>query len=480
MARFNLFSRNRNKTTKTINQAGGEAFTQSPQLELVSLLLTSFAGEQFYRSGNETFDRLKELIATCDKEFAAKATVYARTKFGMRSISHVAASELAKHISAQGWAKDFYNAVIHRPDDMTEILAYHMAHNGKVPNAMKKGLAAAFDKFDAYQLAKYRGENKTVKLVDVVNLVHPKPTEKNADALKALMNGDLKSAATWETALTKAGQATGDADEKAELKKEAWASLIRDRKIGYFALLRNLRNILQQSPEVLPEALAMLTDEKLIRKSLVLPFRFLTAYDELEKMTMIGKDIRNTMTAISTALDISLANVPKFDGETLVVLDVSGSMAGRPAQIGSVFSAMLAKASNADFMTFSDSASYRSFNPADSTMSIAKSVRFSSGGTNFPAIFWAARRRYDRIIILSDMQGWIGQHTPAKDFAAYKQYTGADPFIYSFDLNGYGNMQFPERNVFCLAGFSDKIFDIMQLLETDRHAMISEIEKISL
>jgi len=293
------------------------------------------------------------------------------------------------------------------------------------------------------------------------------------------MNGDLKSAATWETALTKPGRATGDADEKAELKKEAWVSLIRDRKIGYFALLRNLRNILQQSPEVLPEALAMLTDEKLIRKSLVLPFRFLTAYDELEKMTMIGKDIRNTMTAISTALDISLANVPKFDGETLVVLDVSGSMAGRPAQIGSVFSAMLAKASNADFMTFSDSASYRSFNPADSTMSIAKSVRFSSGGTNFPAIFWAARRRYDRIIILSDMQGWIGQHTPAKDFAAYKQYTGADPFIYSFDLNSYGNMQFPERNVFCLAGFSDKIFDIMQLLETDRHAMIGEIEKIS-
>ena len=185
------------------------------------------------------------------------------------------------------------------------------------------------------------------------------------------------------------------------------------------------------------------------------------------------------MKAVSTALDISLANVPGFEGKTLVVLDVSGSMAGRTAKIGSVFSAVLAKACNADFMMFSDSAVYSSYNPADSTLSIAKSVRFSSGGTNFPAIFWAARRRYDRIIILSDMQGWIGHHTPAKDFAAYKQYTGADPFIYSFDLNSYGSMQFPERNVFCLAGFSDKVFDIMQLLETDRNAMVREIEKIS-
>lgn len=243
MARFNLFNRNR-KQEKTINKAGGEAFTQTPQLELVSLLLTSFAGEQFYRRGADTFDRLKELIAACDKEFAAKAAVYARTKFGMRSISHVAASELAKHISAQSWAKDFYNAIIHRPDDMTEILAYHMTSNGKVPNAMKKGMAAAFNKFDTYRLAKYRGENKAVKLVDVVNLVHPKPTEKNAEALKDLVNGKLRVTETWEAALTKAGQSAENDKEKASLKREAWASLIRERKLGYFALLRNLRNII--------------------------------------------------------------------------------------------------------------------------------------------------------------------------------------------------------------------------------------------
>lgn len=61
--------------------------------------------------------------------------------------------------------------IVFRPDDMMEIIAYYKAKSGKtLPNAMKKGFALAFDKFDGYQIAKYRGENKAVKLVDVVNL----------------------------------------------------------------------------------------------------------------------------------------------------------------------------------------------------------------------------------------------------------------------------------------------------------------------
>jgi hypothetical protein len=39
---------------------------------------------------------------------------------------------------------------------------------------------------------------------------------------------------------------------------------------------------------------------------------------------------------------------------------------------------------------------------------------------------------------------------------------------------------FPEKNVYCLAGFSEKVFDIIKLLETDKDALINEIEKIEL
>jgi hypothetical protein len=462
--------------TKTTNFAGGEAYGQSPELELISILLTSFANDTFYRKASDTFDRLKQLVGVTNKEFVAKAAVYARTKFGMRSITHVVASELAKHISGEKWAKDFYSAVIYRPDDMMEILSYHATNNGKMPMSMKKGFAKAFDKFNKYELAKYRGESKGFKLVDIVNMVHPKPVEKNQEAINALVKGELKSFDTWETELTKAGQTAENEDHKDELKKEAWTKLINEKKIGYFALLRNLRNIIEQAPEVLPNALELLTTEALIKKSLVLPFRFTTAFEEIQKLNN-GPQVRLALVALNKAVDISVSNVPKFDGDTLVVLDGSGSMSGKPAQIGSLFSAVLIKSNNADFIVFSDNAKYKNVNPMDSTITIANSIKFASGGTDFHSIFRTANKPYKRIIILSDMQGWIGHNTPRVEFEKYKKTTGANPFIYSFDLNGLGSMQFPEQNVFALAGFSEKIFDIMQMLETDKKALINEIKK---
>lgn len=475
MSRFNTISAG----LKTTNFAGGQAYKQSPELELLSILFTSFANDTFYRSANDTFEQLKSLIIKCDKKFVAQAAIYARTQFGMRSITHVVASELARHISGIDWAKDFYDKIIYRPDDMMEILSYHAAKNGKIPNSLKKGFALAFNRFDKYTLAKYRGENKGYKLIDVVNLVHPQPVEKNAEAIAALVKGELKSFDTWETELTKAGQKASNEDEKAEFKKDVWINLVKEKKIGYFALLRNLRNIIEQAPEVIEDALAILVNPEIIKKSLVLPFRFTTAFEEIAKLND-GKIVRNVLMALNQAVDIAVNNVPKFDGETLVVLDVSGSMSGKPAQIGALFSSVLIKSNNADFMVFSDRAAYKNVNPMDSTITIANSIRFASGGTNFPSIFATANKKYDRVIILSDMQGWIGGYTPKKEFNEWKKVTGADPFVYSFDLNSYGSMQFPEQKVFCIAGFSEKIFDVMKLMETDKNALMNKIRSVEL
>lgn len=479
MSRFNTTS----QATKTVNLAGGEAYNQTPELELISILLTSFANDSFYRSANDTFERLKELVMLCDKKFVAQSAIYARTQFGMRSITHCVASELARYIRGEKWAKDFYTAIVYRPDDMLEILSYHTSRNGKIPNSMKKGFAKAFDKFDAYSLAKYRGEGKGFKLIDVVNLVHPTPTEKNAQAINLLVKGELKSFDTWETELSKAGQISSNDEEKAEFKKDVWVKLIKENKLGYFALLRNLRNIIEQAPEVIDEAIETLTNEQIIKKSLVLPFRFLTAFEEVQKLSD-GKIVRSVLMALNKAVDIAVNNVPKFDGETLVVLDVSGSMneshlgTKSPHIIGALFSAVLVKSNNSDFMVFSDNAKYVNINPMDSTITIANSLRFASGGTNFHSIFQTANKKYDRIILLSDMQGWIGYNSPSKPFAQYKTMTGSNPYVYSFDLKTYGSMQFPETNVFALAGFSEKVFDIMKLMEQDKKALLNEIKKV--
>ena len=470
------FNKPTNQTNKTVNYAGGEAFIESPKLEFISILLTSFVQNQFYRSEDEGIERVVKLIDNIgNKKFIAKSAIYARTKFGMRSISHLVAGEVAKRVKGKQWTKKFYEKVVYRPDDITEILAYYLnKYNKPIPNSLKKGLAKAITKFDEYSLGKYRGAKHSLSLVDVVNLVHPKPTK----AIDKLVKGTLRSKDTFQVDLTRAGQEAKTDEEKEQLKAKAWTRLIKEKKLGYFALLKNIRNIYEQAPEVLDEALKMLVNERLIKKSLVLPFRFTTAIQEIEKLN--GSKVRDILIALNKAIDFSLSNVPQFEGDTLVVLDTSGSMDGRPAEIGALFSAVLVKANNADFISFSSNAQYQTLNPMDSTLTLAKSIKFAMGGTNFHSIFETANKAYKRIIILSDMQGWIGYDCPTRTFAEYKQRTGANPFVYSFDLQGYGTLQFPERNVFALAGFSEKVFDIMKLLESDKQALINEIEKIEL
>ena len=466
----------------TNNLAGGRAFTQSPKGELVSILLTATLGDQFYRSGDATAMRVKELVAaTEDKAFVARAAVYARTKAGMRSVAHLVAAEIARGVKGAAWTKRFYDLVVRRPDDVLEILAcYLAAYERPIPNALKKGLGAALARFDEYQIAKYRRDSAELKLVDAVNLLHPPHSE----PLRKLIRGELAPAETWETKLTQAGakSAEGASEEDvAELKSGAWDDLIASRQLGYFALLRNLRNILEQAPQSVDAALAMLVDERLIAKSLVLPFRYLTALEAVQASNLPRAS--DALAALSDAVDKALANTPRFDGRTLVALDGSGSMQGRPLAIGSLFAAVLAKANaGAEVIVFSNDADYVPVNRRDSTLTLAREIahRAPGGGTNFHAIFARAREACDRFVILSDMQGWIGHDTPSVPFAAYRQRTGADPRVFSFDLAGYGTLQFPERNVFTLAGFSDKALQTMRFLEEDQSALLREIEAIEL
>jgi 60 kDa SS-A/Ro ribonucleoprotein len=477
MAKFSILNPlSRGKSApNTINLAGGRAFTQTAKLELVSVLLTTFLEDEFYRTEKQTTEKIRELITKVgDPRFVAKAALYARNTYGMRSVSHLVAGELAKSVKGARWTKSFYAQVVRRPDDVMETLGYYLAVYGRpVPNSLKKGLGAALARFDEHQVAKYRREHGAFKMVDAVNLVRPKATP----ALSKLVRGELAPAQTWETKLTQAG--AGETTEQvAAAKSQAWGELVRERKLGYLALLRNVRNVLTQAPELIDELCSQLTDERAVRKSLVFPFQFLSAVEVLKQGNLSGAS--RVMDALNQAIDHSLANVPNFGGNTLVALDSSGSMAGRPQTIGSLFAATLVKATGADLMLFSDDARYVSLNRRDTTLTAAQSIPFISGGTNFNAIFQRANRAYDRIVILSDMQSWIGGGAPVQPFADYKTRYSVTPRVFSFDLKGYGTLQFPQERVYCLAGWSDRVFEIMQKLDRDPEALVRDVESVPL
>lgn len=459
MSRFNATANPYRPDTE--NLAGGQAFSESPRLELVSLLLTSFLEDKFYESASDRMVRLRSLIdALPDKSFAAKAGIMAR-EWGMRSVTHVTAAELCRAAKGQPWLKPAVSRMIQRPDDATEMLSYWLTTYGKpIPNALKRGIACGLSRFSEYQLAKYRGEGHALKLVDTINLVHA-----HSDAIDKLMRGTLEAPDTWEVAITRAGS-------DAEAKADEWRRLVREKQLGYFALLRNLRNMEQACPDVLDDVCEQLTDREAIKRSKVLPFRFTTAIEQVSD--------RRLLVAVARAADLALDNLPVLPGKTMVALDLSGSMQGKPLQIGSLFAAALAKTSDCEVLGFGTRAGWLRVNPADTVTTIAGALRANMGGTDFNLIFQAAQRSYDRIIILSDMQAWVGYHAPIEVYKDYKRRTAADPAIWSFDLQGHGTLQFPARKVYALAGWSEKVFDLIPLLEAGTDALVRKVEAVAL
>src|ERR1035437_9904880 len=489
MAKFNTQTLPRPAVKIVVNKAGGDSYDESAKLKLVSHALTSFVNDQYYYRAKDGIEELRGLLDQVDPKFAAKTALVARTQFGMRSISHVIAGELAGRVKGQSWMKNFFRDVAIRPDDMLEIRAYYNQYvaTGKgsrkdglpmIPNQMKDGFALRLRELDGYRLMKYVGTGKVVNMFDVINAAHPGKTE----SIDSLMKGTLGSADTWEVALSAAGQADGEEIDTTGLKADAWMRLLSENKLGYFALLRNLRNIVKQAPEAVALACAQLVDEKAIRKSLVLPFRFTTAYETLQKEP--GTSL--VLAAVSKAMDISVGNVALPEGKTLVALDTSGSMGGKPIEIGSLFAAAFASR-GADLILFSDNATVVSVPFGASASAVVAEIKnkMKMGGTNFNSIFDKASVAYDNVIILSDMQAWMTggyrSNIPTQSLAGYKKRTGATPKIFSFDLAGYGTLQFPEDDVYALAGFSDKTLDIVRALSIGgKDAFIKMIEDVTL
>lgn len=496
MGRFNTATVSPTKTP-VANLAGGKSYQRTPKGELAATVLTSFVTDQYYRSASDTIARVRDLVVNIDPLFAAKLAIFARSTFQMRSISHVVAGEIALNVKGASWTKQFFDAIVDRPDDMLEILSYIQSVQGSLhplPASLKKGFASALTRYDEYALGRYRGEGKTISMVDVVNLVHPPHTP----AISKLINGKLRFEG-WETDQTKIGQTDLSDEEKAEAVAGAWDERIP--KMGYMALLRNLRNIRDKAPESLDAALARIRDKDEVARSRQLPFRFTTAISQFVQANNYGWGVtrgsigevqspedRKIVAALNEALDHSTANVPVLPGRTAVLLDLSGSMGNLsdpkgPLSIGSLFAAAVARKSGADIIAWADFSKNVSYNPGDSVATLREQIAGQSvgHGTNLSQAIDSLKGQYDRIIIFSDFQSWReGWSSGAPEaLKRYKARTSADPKVYSFDLQGYGTLSFPEPNVYNLYGFSEKVFDIMEMLEQDQNAMTKAIEAVT-
>lgn len=450
MSKFNK----RKPSNKTVNLAGGVALKHSVEMELIVSVLSTFLEDKAYESGDERAERIKNLVAMAKPEFVAKLALVAREDFHLRSVSHLLAGELSLIHRGDNLISRLINKVSERVDDLIEIVAYV----GKpIPNQVKKGVAKALTKFSRYQLSKYKMEGKDVKLVDLFNLVHPKPeSPEQKQDWKDLMEGKLKNEETWEAKLSAGGD-----------KKQVWKEMVLEDKIGYMALLRNLRNISDQADEsTIKAACEMIADRERVKKSKQLPFRFYNAYENVQNQDMLE--------AISKAMDHSLDNVPTLEGKTLIAVDCSGSMNGDPIKKASIFASALLKSNDADVILFDTSIKEFKFLKSEPVLSLSEKIQSQAmgGGTETSLVFRYANqvgKKYERIVIISDKESWRESYWGGGGVqSVYNEYKKMnDCFVYAIDIAGYGTKDVAGSKVFHLTGWSEKIFDFMKWIEKE-------------
>ena len=198
---------------------GNLQYVKSDKTSLIEIATSVLYGkDQFYTTANALYQRAKaninSLVSAGELDFIANVALYARTQMDMRSYPIAIVVEFADALAKQGKTygnmRSLVRDVISRADELTELYGYALSIFGNkkcVPMAIKKGVADAFNKFDEYQLAKYNGGSRNIKLKDLLRIVHPTPKDEAQSAIFAkIMNESLATPYTWETELSANGQ----------------------------------------------------------------------------------------------------------------------------------------------------------------------------------------------------------------------------------------------------------------------------------
>ena len=484
--------RTRGATLRTYE--GGQGWERDPRSELFLLAAANLVREDtFYEGAAERDARFTGLIRAVTAEdpgWVARFVPYLRDALRLRSASTVMAAEYVAAGGPDGRA--VVASALQRADEPAEILAYWVQAYGKAfPQPLKRGVADAVRRLYTQAAAlKYDGLARAWRMADVIDLVHPAPTDEMQSRLfRHLLDrrharpfeptglGTIDAAAALDSVPVADRRAILDDPEvlsragmtwerlagwlQGPMDARAWEAMIPS--MGYMALLRNLRNFEEAGVRavILDGVAARLADPDRVDRSRQLPIRFYSAW--------AASDSVRFGHALETALARSLERVPPLTGRTLVLVDVSGSMNAawstrstvRWWQIAALFgSALAVRAEDADVFAYSESAHrVRIGRTASVLRLVPRFMRWFGAGRGTMTMDVLARTYagHDRVVIVTDEQAFA---SPVD--------AGRIPVpIYTFNVAGYraGHLAAGQHGRFTFGGLNDAAFAMLPALE---------------
>lgn len=449
-------------------------------------------------------------------EWLTPFVLWLRRNGNMRTAPIVVACE-AVHarlaVDIQGGNRELLRAALDRADEPGEMIAYWRSRFGRaIPSCMKRAIGDVLPRlYTEFSALKYDTSAYGVRMGDVVDIVHPgdaatsarnafyrwlmdrRHRRDNAVASAAGYLPMVVARAQLETVATADRRAllgtpiladwmrnagvtwewlSGWLSDGNGMDAAAWESVIPN--MGYMALLRNLRNFDQAgvSDEVAGLVATKLAHPGEVARSRQFPFRFLSAFRQVPSLRW-GH-------ALDTALTLSTSNIPELDGETLILVDTSGSMAAPmsgKSQMSCVDAAALFGVAlafrNRGRVTLAGWATgtfVHGIIPGASLIGEVRKFTDHAGSVGHDTDLGQALRqtftrgRYARVFIFSDMQilsdGWYGTK------GAVDNTVPADVPVYAWNLAGYdGAAVAGGSNRHELGGLTDATFRLVPLIE---------------
>ena len=513
MAKYNIPSKG---TDKIVNYEGAYSYKRTPEMDLYVLACTSLMKDTFYEKSDDRLERLRQLVAKVNPEFTARLSTYVRKEMYLRTLPVILNVELAKVCTNNNsnLVRKAITNTVQRVDDITETLAYYQFANKhsklhKIDNQLKRGLNEAFTKFDEYQFAKYNRDGK-IKLRDAMFLLHPKPLNpEQATIFKKIADDNLGVPYTWEVEFTKLGQQTfEDETAKRNAFRIKWQEMIDSHKMGYMATLRNLRNLLDYnvSTQHIDKVANFLSAPQHVRKSKQLPFRYYSAYKEIQKHP--NPQVGVLLEALNKAIIASIENFDFFTPTDTVCIagDVSGSMYGNnvtrtinATELALILAVLLRRyVKRVTLYLFSTELAICNIPQDVNVFEAVEKLKqqLFSGGTNAYLVLNDMVNRaysYDKTIFITDEQFWdshvrdynwsyqshdAGFNTQWHNYLAK---VNPEAKLYLWNVVGYqhGALQINQRNVFSIAGWSNKVFNMLSAIENG-NKVVDVIKNIEL
>lgn len=537
----------------THNRAGGVAYALSPNEALAQYAGAGMLGGTFYASAQEQLDEVLKIALQCHPLFVAQCAVYARRRGYLKDMPALLLASLTSRFAADHNARAAFSAAFPLVIDngrmlrnFVQIVRSNRIGRKSFGTTVKRQIQNWINGRRVDQLLRDSvGEKPSIG--DVIKMVHPNPQLIGANAtgrdkseraaLYGYLTGPRMKVADHKSAerrmvpryeptelpalvqdyeLFKRQQAEPGGSRFAPprgidfrmldslgLNDAQWKEVARHAPWQMTRMNLNTfeRHGVLNDPELVSIIAKRLADPEEVRRSRCFPYQLLQAFRAVAPLDYAGNVSRSSMpleivNALNSAMEVSVENVPTFDGLIAVCPDVSGSMRSPvTGQRGSattsvrycdvsglVAAVMLRRSPECVVLPFDTqlhlSAEVMQKRPiAELAQKIAA---FGGGGTccELPLMFLnqqfspSALAKLQAVIYVSDNESWVSAHG------------------YSYGMSGRGTtMQAewlklkrmaPQAKLICIdvaagvttqaqndvdrlnvAGFSDAVFDVM-------------------